>query len=499
MRVHDARSDSQLDLLPAELLHRIAIFLPCSSILNVCFTSRRLYQVCYDRAVFKHSAVTALFDDKYDGLLKLDDDVKVEDWELETYASETTTEESEEDEWMSGPEEELSPVDEWDLSDWGPDYAQRIAAEQEEYYSGWPEAKLFDQLSAGASARIAYAVEKARSYFNISPEDQISNYTKAWEQDHFREWLPHLIALRHIVCLQIRPETSHFVLWEPDSPLQAEHPNPNPSVPDFFAIGFCLIALMLLKMERVPRKRVFQDTHIDIREPFWTDGYGAFSIVEDLEYNLEQIGWDIRAYDIFSARYTVVLYMLFTAYPFQTSLDSLFPSLHRIPFATTLETPIPFLTSGETFTECNFTGEDMINFLLGEWTGWCTDQRHHNNGYQVSPGFRNLNLVVRASKPSDSPGAIAIIDEASHGDDLYGFFSISGTVTAGGEVWMTKSYPPDVNTYESDSIACYRGMITPFGIAGPWGIEYTWITSGPREGIPLWKGFFWIWKKEWCR
>ncbi|KAF2635598.1 hypothetical protein P280DRAFT_191635 [Massarina eburnea CBS 473.64] len=208
-------SRAALGLLPTELLHRIAASLPCSSILNVCFTSRNLYAALYDRHVFKRSAVNVLYVDKYIRLPPLDD-VQVESWELESCASEASEENSEDEWWPNLEEQDLDPEDDWDHADWGPDARQRKAIVNNDWDMNWPQASIFDALTAGDGARIAFAAEKANRIFNVCLHAQPWNRMVQWERESLVNWLPHLITLGHNSAMDLRPETFQLILWAPD-------------------------------------------------------------------------------------------------------------------------------------------------------------------------------------------------------------------------------------------------------------------------------------------
>ncbi|KAF2686173.1 hypothetical protein K458DRAFT_430050 [Lentithecium fluviatile CBS 122367] len=249
-----------LEALPTELLHSVCRYLPCFSILSLCFTSRVLYASCYDRLIFKSSAIGAIFEDRYDNLPQLDD-VHVEAWELQSCASEASAEKSEDEEWWPDFEEEnMSPQDDWDMQDWGPDAMQRIATAQQEWYKNWPESLIFELLSAADSARIALAVEKAELYFNVSIADQLPTLTHSQrESRELVQWLPRLLALHHRSAILAQPEILHLLLWDPDDverlKLESDYPARNPSPTGFTAAAFSIAALMLVRMEAVPRRR----------------------------------------------------------------------------------------------------------------------------------------------------------------------------------------------------------------------------------------------------
>lgn len=180
----EAIDDARLDVLPVEVLQTIASFLPCSSILNLSFSNRRLFGACYDRAVFKQAAVDALYADRYTHLpsletFRFENDAFRRCDEI-SLSSGTTTEVDSEDEWYPEPEGELTEDEDWDFNDWGPDLVQRRALPHQEWVLSWPRSKVSYDFTAPESARIALAVEKAQKYFNVSLEYQSKDLTQRW-------------------------------------------------------------------------------------------------------------------------------------------------------------------------------------------------------------------------------------------------------------------------------------------------------------------------------
>lgn len=189
--------NSGLDTLPAEVLHRIASFLPCSSICNLCFSSRRLYAACYDSIVFKHSAVKTIYEDRYTHLPEKEFSCLAHenhcDWRAidaldEGFpSSQTTTEVDSEDEWYTVPEEHLDEDEEWDFDNWGPNVFQRRLMPHEEWLLSWPQAQVFNRLSASDSACIAHAVERAQTCFNVSSESLPRDLSPCWTKERWIE------------------------------------------------------------------------------------------------------------------------------------------------------------------------------------------------------------------------------------------------------------------------------------------------------------------------
>lgn len=204
MHTFFSSDNSRLDVLPAEVLHGIASFLPCSSILALCFVNRRLYSACYDRAVFKRNATNALREDRYTSLVELQRcDCQecvwrqIEALDEGSLSSETTTEVDSEDEWYPEPEEDLQPEQEWNFDDWGPNIIQLRARPSQEWLKIWPGSDIFNQLSASDSARIACAVERAQKCFNVSLTHQSRDLSQRWTDGRWIEC--EFISVRRIV------------------------------------------------------------------------------------------------------------------------------------------------------------------------------------------------------------------------------------------------------------------------------------------------------------
>jgi hypothetical protein len=348
------RLPHQLDELPTEVLHSICRQLPCSSILSICFTNRILYSACYDRLVFKRCAIGPVFEHRYNNLAELDN-VHVEEWEFGSCASEASEEKSEDEEWFpSYGEEELSAEEEWDMDDWGPNTMQRIVQKQQDWYLRWGEFAVFDALSATDSARIAFAVEKAESYFNISEAHRMSFISHAqWKSGNFVQWLPHLLALHHPSALYAEPESLHLLFWSPEVLKQINQEQHsairNPSTTDSLAVSFSLVTLMLLRMESIPRRKASDrvGTLVDIREPFWSQELKCYDLVSDLG-NLLNENWTMESYDMKMNGVPMVLYMLFFAVaPFQTEKTCPLPTLQRISTSLYFGEVVPWKTAVE--------------------------------------------------------------------------------------------------------------------------------------------------------
>ena len=487
-----------LEFLPAELLHEIALYLPCSSILRLSFTSRRLYATCFDQAVFKRNAVSAIYEDKYHLLPPLDD-VMVEDWELETCDSEASNEDSDLEEWWPDfEEEEISKEDDWDYSDWGPTKQQIIIEKQEQRFLKWPGRRIFDGLSANNNARIAFAVEKASSYLNVTLDQQPKDRSNDWREGNFLHWFPHLIALRHPVCLTLKPEHLQMLLWHPDhwDSKRMDSPPRNPSTAEYINVAYCILALLLFRLETIPRSLIHQENHDAAHEPFWSIHPNGIDMSEDIyrELYLRTLKVDGAEQVNYNDRYALLVYILLRVWTNMESHDVPCPLLDRLPLTTKTNKPIPFHTPPEHVPAFMLTKEEFAEYLPGDWVCWCTDGRRFDS-WETYPA-QNMTLRPRDPKPVDEAWCAAVLDEDSGGEDVYGPFTLTGTVASSGEVLLKRTYAKHVTHPESDIglFAEFRGYITPFGMVGQWMTINTW------RSVNSWRffGFYWMWRKDWC-
>jgi hypothetical protein len=420
-----------LDTLPTELIQHIAHHLPVRSILRLCRVNRRLRATCYDRTVFKRIACDAIYEESDDSF----------------------------------------------------SYGQDVerAAERKAWYLSWPEASLLDRLSAADSARVAVAIEKANYWVTAKHGNDIGDWRKRWVKASFSNWVPQLIALRHLSGLRIKPERLQLLLWVSGESMAFDLMR-NPYKGDFITAGFAMTALMLMRIDTM---RFGVSDAVDIQQPFVAI-YSDYNAIEDMEWMLGDIhvsgGFD--GFD-FTDRYLITLYLLFKAYPSQAAQKPHFPSLYYIPLASLLDYPVPFRTPASSFAKCHLSVQALVGYLAGRWKGWTTDTRRLS-GSLVAP-IRNMQLVVREVDADCVLDAAVVIDEESQGMDNLGPFKYSGHATTDGEVYMNKTYLVEAGNTRGP----YRlkGVVTPFGISGTWTLN--------RDNGTI--GYFWFWKDEWCR
>ncbi|KAF9729507.1 hypothetical protein PMIN02_005107 [Paraphaeosphaeria minitans] len=489
-----------LDLLPAEVTHLVASFLPFSSILALCFVNRRLYTACYDSAVFKRSAIDALHEDRYTSLVELQKcDCQgcawrqIEALDQESLSSETTTEVASDEEWYPEPEEELQQEEEWDCDDWRPSIIQHRARPSREWLMSWPSSDVFNHLPASDSARIACAVERAQKLFNVSLAHQLRDLSQRWTRGRCVEWLPHLITLRHVSSLELKPWTLQRLLFAPDvSWWNGDQATKNPCTSEYIAAAFCMLTLTLMWMEAKPS--ILKDSPVEqdnIREQFCLPGPNDYCVWERMDWLLSEAS-DIRDFDPYD-RYTVILRLIFRIWYYHRSHHTPFPSIHLLPFATFLGSPIPFRTPDDFLIRHCIPRAQLVAYLSGEWLGWCRSfDRSDDPGIQLR--LQGIQFAVSEPHPPYAADIVALISSAS-GKDRCGPFTLEGTVSIDGEVWLRQRYAEDFYPHPTE-IWRYRGFLTPFGIAGPHEQD-----SSPRfprgRSAQSRDGFFWIWKKDW--
>ncbi|KAK7185813.1 hypothetical protein PSPO01_08063 [Paraphaeosphaeria sporulosa] len=493
-----------LDLLPAEVLHRVASFLPFSSILALCFVNRRLYTVCYDRVVFKHSAIHALHEDRYTSLVELQKcDCQgcvwrqIEALDQESLCSRTTTEVGSEDEWYPEPEEELDQEDEWDFDDWGPDIIQLRARPSQEWLKSWPRSDVFNHLSASDSSRIACAVERAQQCFNVSLTHQSRDLSQHWTRGRWIEWLPHLIALGHSSSLELKPWTLQRLLFAPDTSWgDGDQAKKNPCSSEYIAAGFCMLTSMLMWVET--KHSISDDStreQENIGEQFCLPEPNDYYVWDQMEWLLEE-AWEIRDFDL-DDRYSVVLRLMFQIWFYHRSHHTPFPSVHLLPFAAVVGSPIPFRTPDNFLTRHCIPRAQLDAYLSGEWLGWCSSFGGPDFP-KIQPRLQGIHFVISESHPPYAADIVALISSSS-GKDRWGPFILEGTVSIDGEVWLRQRYAESLrgDIYSRPAaIWRYRGVITPFGIAGPHEQDNSHRFASGRSARSR-DGFFWLWKKDW--
>jgi len=505
-----------LEQLPAEIIHRIALFLPCSSILRLSFSSRMLHRTCYDKVVFKRNATTLLYEEFDFARMQLDD-VEVEAWELESCASEASAERSEDEIWWPDLDEDetrLNPGEEWDYSNWGPKDNGRWSGEAEEWYENWPGAATHEKLSVDEWAKIAFAVEKARGLITEREEkwdareeeyalkDETKRYTRDWPTHEMKDWLPHLLALRHPAVFPLRPTNLQLLLWHPDMSDDGHDPYDvrNPSLPDDIAVSFSMVALFLHGMELRPAHAEFNVACQHLSTSLWKGHPGNMGMLDIILPRAIDFQWQEpeKDYDL-SDVYALLLHLVLVLYPHSTVKRIPVPVLHRMPVWEVLGAPVPFRSPVEDFVQVRLSAEDMVEYLNGEWMGFNTENGEDDR-YSPLEIKRLFKIHITAHEPSSpstsspDPDTLAIISPSSRGRDHGGAFTLSGSVSPTGNIILSKE--GDNEGSQDDVIASqYRGVVTPFGIVGLWESE---MMYGRRKSSKYFLGHFWIWKKEWC-
>lgn len=256
-----------------------------------------------------------------------------------------------------------------------------------------------------------------------------------------------------------------------------------------------MLTLLLIWVETKPVLPAgADDVHVEdisgnfcIPEPF------GYSILEDLDWLLKE-PYHIEDFDL-DDRYSVILRLLFSTWYKRRSHHTPYPSVHRLPFASTLGSPIPFSTPAGVFTRCCPSGLELTSYLDGDWLGWCRDSGRYQ-GHPIPPPSENIHFKISHPHPPYASSIAALISSAT-GNDAWGAFTLEGTVSTDGEVSLKKVYAEQQLYFlssEQGATYRYRGGITPFGISGMFEKEIRYHTCGLRRQP---EGHFWFWKKDW--
>jgi hypothetical protein len=158
------------------------------------------------------------------------------------------------------------------------------------------------------------------------------------------------------------------------------------------------------------------------------------------------------------------------------------PKPMKMPFPSFMDIDSVYRSSMESFSKCHLRQMTSPEFLSGNWTGYYSDIRWADHDrpatVQFDPPMRDICIIAR---PLFRKGQWAgtKIDKQSQGVDAQGEFTLEGLVEEDGTVSIDKFHIATSWTWK------WTGHVTPFGIVGSWGNQYTL------------GGYFWIWKEEW--
>jgi hypothetical protein len=358
----------------------------------------------------------------------------------------------------------------------------------------WQDAYvLLSRASLSDTIRIAYAAERATKRGDAEYPHWEMKPNESKVDSDLRNWLPHLIALRHPTCLTFRPEdllTLHYQLAmyepEPDSQHYA----------NILDVEFCMIALILqqisqgenfshnvqiewkatMESREAERKRNMEiGILLGLQDLDTTPPGFAPSLYKRMHCLARDM--DVRRRAQASA---VVLHTLFTADEMHTikDLPIPFPEVSRMPFHTWMNIPMVYGSERRAFYDCHMWWASTPQFVSGTWIGYYSDERVQNPS--LDEPMHSINLIARKSD-LPNPGRVrTVIDIASQGRDGVGKFTLHGHIRFDGNVLLTKRY-------DAGWEWIYKGFVTPFGIAGSWGDRH-------YDDV----GYFWLWKKDWC-
>jgi hypothetical protein len=159
---------------------------------------------------------------------------------------------------------------------------------------------------------------------------------------------------------------------------------------------------------------------------------------------------------------------------------------------------VPWVTPAEDTVKWCGGVKELVHWMRGEWTGWSM-RISGWDAVEVKPYVRTCRFIlgepmtkdfVEAGDSPTCPDTIAIIEPTSSWVDNSGTFTLSGHINSDGQLWFTQT---EVMPLNLASISTFRGIFTPYGIAGIWQHERNYSPH-----IHHLNGFFWLWKKEWC-
>ncbi|KAF1998531.1 hypothetical protein P154DRAFT_577875 [Amniculicola lignicola CBS 123094] len=367
---------------------------------------------------------------------------------------------------------------------------------RESRYCNGPTWRHANVLLAGSlhGHRTAYAVERA----NGRAEEVYNHWTATSDLQpgvvdvprDIREWLPQLIALQHASSLQLAPEQMFDLHGQLGKPFPRE--DDREAYAMFSNTCFCMIGLLLHRVQNFRSSDIMDDMILELlfqdRPIVYHD---VFTILHEL---VPKLNGTVREVGLAPAM-TITLVVL-TAFLESDAGDPshrnrpLIPRLDRINPHSFMIIPPVYTGSAEAFLTCHIQAMRSCDFLEGDWVGFYTDNRNDNT--RLIEAMTDINLCTRDQTEDELdlwPRATSVIDKTSTGRDSIGTFTLSGTVTPDGRVYMVKRYTQGWEWH-------WRGSLTPFGIVGIWGRDEfmlrersAWFSVG---------GYFWIWKKEWC-
>lgn len=296
--------------------------------------------------------------------------------------------------------------------------------------------------------------------------------------------VPHLLALGHRSCYELKPWALQTLLFEPNVDWSGDWDfGRNPSREEYTTVGFCMVTLTLVCTEaKLPGRPD------DLDMEFCVPNAGDYSTWEQVERIITECR-RIHEFDL-DHRYAVIWRMILSILYHQQPNHLPLPSVHRLAFASIMDSPIPYRTSADSFVRCCLTSSQLATYLSGDWTGWSKDLSGYQ-GHTIPPPLENIHFVVSSPHPPYAANIIALVS-SSTGTDGWGPFTLEGTVSVDGEIWLRKRYAEHLrgNAWSREGgLWTYRGVSTPFGISGVFEVG-----RGPHL---YFEGYFWLWKNEW--
>ncbi|KAF1928744.1 uncharacterized protein M421DRAFT_420642 [Didymella exigua CBS 183.55] len=442
--------------LPNELLQHVARFLPCSSLLELIRTSRKLHEACYDPLLFKDIAQNA-----FHRTPDADDDL------LETYRQPGRV--------------ELTP-------------------EQLE----WAEGEVvLSESGIDDTIRLAHAVEDLIRLSTLKPTAWLTSTTS-----NMADWLPHLLALHHPVSWCLDPDmfllphgqlsqfntnsTSSLLMnrWLSRTAGQARDKIASAKLQAVHFTNFSFI-INYTTLQRLGSTNDFSEVLALFTRHFIPDWAGAASalavrqnmtdnVIQQLSVRIPGYATFIRDLTLMQASAALPLLLIAISSTYSKRENRILPMPCKIPFSMFMDLPSVYRSSAGLFATCHTKHMTTPEFLACRWAGYYTDHRFGNRSIVVDAPMQNIQMVV--SEPTEEARMrlriCAHIERETRGYDQHGDFRLSGRVREDGLVSLAKQYLGLGVSWT------WTGRVTPFGIVGVWGHN-------------SFGGYFWIFKEEW--
>ncbi|KAJ4395690.1 hypothetical protein N0V91_010658 [Didymella pomorum] len=444
--------------LPNELLQHVARFLPCSSLLQLIRTNRKLHEACSDPLLFKDIAQNAF--NRTTGAI---DDL------LDTYKQPGRV---------------------------------KLKPEQLDWSEG--ETVLFGS-STEDTVRLAHAVEDLIRLSTLKPTAWLTSATS-----NMADWLPHLLALHHPASWCLDPDmfllphgqlgqfntnsTSSLLMnrWLSRTKDQARDRMASAKLQAMHFTNFSFM-ITYTTLQRLGSTKDFSEVLALFTRHFVPDWVGAASalavrqsmadnVIKQLSVRIPGYATFIRDLTLMQASAALPLLLIAIASTYCERQTRQLPMPCKIPFSKFMDIPSVYRSSAGLFATCHTRQMTAPEFLSGRWAGYYTDHRFGHRSIIVDAPMQDIQMVV--SEPTEEARTRlrirAHIERETRGHDQHGDFRLTGRVREDGLVSVAKQYLALGDSWT------WTGRVTPFGIVGVWGHN-------------SFGGYFWIFKEEWTR